>query len=290
DRDLTDAFQVQDELAGAIAGALKMRLSASADSIAPARGRPTERERLVRQATRSTAAHDLYLQGRYFWNQRTLSGLRTAARYFEGAITEDTSYAEAYAALAETYVLFSDYEASSARDAYPKAKAAALRALNLDGNLAQAHAVLATFKMFYEWDWSGADHEFGRAIALNPNDATTHQWYAEYLSRVGRHAEALAEMDRALALDPLSRVINVVKGTVLHWSRRDDEAIAQLRNTLELDPEFAYTHMMLGQAYLAKGMHREAVAELEAAVRPGGPGYVQGVLAYGYAALGRRSD
>jgi serine/threonine-protein kinase len=212
DRELTEVFQLQDELARAIVSALQVKLIGPGE--AP----------LVRQATRSPAAHDLYLQGRSFWNQRTAGALRTAVRYFERAIALDSSYAEAYAGLAQAYVLFpnydvSNYDVSLPREAYPKAEAAALRALALDSTLAEAHAALAVGKRNYEWDWPGAEREFRRALALDPSDATAHSWYAGYLSATGRHAEALAEIDRALALDPLSRVISVVKGLVLYnWS------------------------------------------------------------------------
>jgi len=275
DRELKDVFRVQDELARAIVAALKTNLSAHGNFT------------LVRQATRSTTAHDLYLQGRYFRNLRTQSALRTAARYFERAIAQDSSYAEAFAALGSTYGNFGAFEVSPPREAYPKAKAAALRALELDSTLAEAHATLGNL-LRYQWNWAGAEREFRRAIELNPSDASTYQLYGQSLSWLGRQPEALAVIDHAVALDPLSRIINVVKGNVLYRSRRNDEAIAQLRRTLELDPDFVYTHMNLGQAYLAKGMHSEAVAELETAARPPGPGYVQGILAHAYAVSGRR--
>jgi tetratricopeptide (TPR) repeat protein len=242
----------------------------------------------VRQATRSLAAHDLYLQGRSFWNQRTPSALRTAVRYFERAIREDSNYAAAYAGLADAYVLFPFFSISAPREAYPKAKAAALRALALDRTLAEAHAALAHGKMRYDWDWSGAEREFRRALALDPGDATAHMFYSEYLSRRGRPVEALVEIDRALALDPLSRVISVVKGELLDWSRRYDEAIAQLRQALELDPDFAFTRSWLGVTYLAKGMRAEAVADLETAVRLGDRSYDVGLLAHAYAVSGQR--
>ena len=275
DRQLKDVFRVQDELARAIVAALKTNLSAH------------ENFTLVRQATRSTTAHDLYLQGRYFRNQRTQSALRTAARYFERAIAQDSSYAEAFAALAFAYSNFGAFEVSSPREAYPKAKAAAERALELDSTLAEAHLALGQLLRF-QWNWAGAEREFRRAIELNPSDASAYQLYGTSLSWLGRHMEAIAVTDHAVALDPLSRIINVWKGNVLYRSRRNDEAIAQLRRTLELDPDYVYTHMNLGQAYLAKGMHSEAVAELETAARPPGPGYVQGILAHAYAVSGRR--
>ena len=271
-----DVFAVEDSITRSIVRKVLPRISSM--TMASLVKRPTEK---------STTAHDLYLQGRYFRIQRTQSGLRTAARYFERAIAQDSSYAEAFAALAWTYSNFGAFEVSSPREAYPKAKAAAVRALELDSTLAEAHLALGNL-LRYQWNWAGAEREFRRAIELNPSDASTYQLYGQSLSWLGRQPEALAVIDHAVALDPLSRIINVVKGNVLYRSRRNDEAIVQLRRTLELDPDFVYTHMNLGQAYLAKGMHSEAVAELETAARPPGPGYVQGILAHAYAVSGRR--
>jgi TolB-like protein len=182
DRELRDVFQVQDELARAIVGALRvpLQLMALPDSA------------LVRVATADPGAHDLYLQGRVFWNQRTPSALQTAARYFERAIARDSTYAEAYAGLAEAYVLLPEYADAPPRETFAKVKAAALRALTLDSTLGQAHAALGYAYMRYDWDWRGAEREFRRAVALTPSYPTAHQWYALYLITVGRSEEALA--------------------------------------------------------------------------------------------------
>jgi serine/threonine-protein kinase len=274
--DRRDIFRLQDSIARAVVSALQLRLAGGAA------------QPLVREATRSLAAHELYLRGRYFWNQRTPSALRTAARYFEQAIARDSSYAEAYAGLAETYVVFPTYDVSSPREGYPRAKAAALKALALDSTLAGAHAVLAHSRMRYEWDWPGAKREFRHALALDPSNATTHSWYAEYFDALGRHEEAAAESDLALALDPLSRIIGVVKAGELYFGRRNDEALAQLRRALELDPNFARAHADLGRVYLATGRPAAAVTELETARRLSGRSYDIGVLASAYAAAGQR--
>jgi len=276
DRELKDVFAVQDDLARAIVGALQARLKLT---------RPPSAA-LVKAPTTDLEAHDLYLQGRFFWNQRTRSSLPTAVRYFERAIERDSSYAEAYAGLAEAYVVISGFSFSPPREALPKAEAAALRALALDSSLGQAHAVLASVRWNYDWDWAGAEREYRRGIELAPSYATAHQWYAQYLSGVGRPAEALAEMDRALALDPLSRVIATTRGSLLCQNRRYDDGIAQLRRTVDLHPDFPAAHLQLGRCYLVKGMQAEAVAELETGSRISGDPY--GHLAYAYAASGRR--
>jgi tetratricopeptide (TPR) repeat protein len=278
DRELRDVFRVQDELARAIVGALRVPLKLS-DRLDSA---------LVKVGTADPEAHDLYLQGRIFWNQRTYESLLTAVRYFERALARDSAYAEAYAALADAYVVFPDYGVSVPREAYPRAKTAAMRALALDSTLGYAHATLGVVRETYEWDWNGAEQEFRRAIALDPSYATAHQWYAEYLSSLGRLEEALAEAERAVTLDPLSRIIRVDKADVLLGSRRYDEAIAELRETLALDPDFVQAHIILGQTYLAKGMLAEAVTELETVARLSGRHAGLGRLACAYALSGQR--
>ena len=276
--EMTDVFQVQSDLAARVAEALGVSLAAS------------ERERLTGRPTRSLAAYGLYLQARAFWNQRTPIGLRNAARYFELATRQDSTYAEAYAGLAITYELFPDYEVGPANEAIPKAKAAALRALSLDSTLGQPHIVLADQRAYREWDWRGADPEYRRAIALNPSDAEAHHWYAAYLSTwPERFNEALVESSRADALDPLSRIIRTDHARILYVQRRYDDAIEQLRRTLELDPDFAVAHDWLGLTYLAKGEDTAGVTEVEAAVRLTGRQSYLGDLAYAYAVSGHRA-
>jgi serine/threonine protein kinase/tetratricopeptide (TPR) repeat protein len=279
DRELKDVFAMQDDLARAIVGALRPHL-----------GLPGQAATIVKTATVDPEAHDLYLRGRFFWNQRTADALRTAVRYFDRAIARDSAYAEAYAALAETYVLFPNYYVSVPALGYPKAKRAALRALALDSTLGYAYATLGVVQEAYEWDWRGAERDFRRAITLDPNYATAHQWYAEYLSSLGRHREAHAEADRSVTLDPLSSVIRVDKAGVLIRGRRYDEAIAELRATLDMDPSFVPAHNYLGWAYLAKGMLAEAVAQQDTTVRMTGRTFGMGRLACAYALSGQRDS
>jgi len=278
DRELRDVFQVQDELARAIVGALRVPLRLS--------GRPDTA--LVRTATADPAAHDLYLQGRFQWNQRTYEALRRAASYFERAAARDPAYAEAYAGLADAYVILPQYGPVPPRDAFAKAERAAERALALDSTLAEAHTSLAAVRM-YAYDWRGAEAEFRRAIALNPNYATAHHWYSAYLGGAGRLDEALAEIEQAQVLDPLSRIISANVGGRLALHRRYDDALRQLRAALELDPNFAAAHEWLCWVYIMKRTPREATGPCEraAALTGGNPGL--GPLAYAYAASGERA-
>ena len=239
--------------------------------------------------TQNPRARDLYLEGRRFWQQRTPESIRTATSYFNGAIAHDSNFVDAWAGLADVYVISPLFEVGSPRDLFPKAKVAARRALALDSTLAEAHASLARVEAQYDGDLANADHEFVRALAIKPADGILHQRYAELLWWRGRHAEALSEVDRAVALDSLSRVTNLQKGVLLNLARRPDDAIAQFKHTLQLDPEFAQAHASLGAAYLTKGLASEAVKELEIAFRRNEASYTAGLLAYAYATSGQRA-
>ncbi len=275
DRELADVFAVQDDLARAIVAALQVTLQ-------PSRGGG-----LVKTSTADLEAHDLYLQGRFQWNRRTYESLPEAVRYFERAIARDSAYGEAYASLAEVYVLLPLYGASPAGYAYPRARAAALRALTLDSTLGNAHAALGVVREVYDYDWAGAERELRRAIVLDPGYATGHQWYAEYLSVVGRDAEARQEAERAVALDPLSPIVRVDQALTLARGRHLAEAIAVLRRVVETNPDFVAARNQLGWAYLGVGRLQEAVAELETAMRMSNGRTGIGRLAYAYARLGR---
>ena len=244
DRELADVFAVQDELARAIVGALRVTLQRPAGAA------------LVKAGTADLEAHDLYLQGRFQWNRRTYESMLEAVRYFKRAIARDSTYAEAYAGLAETYVLFPTYAVSSAVEAFPQARSAALRALTLDSTLGNAHATLGVVREQYEYDWAGAERELRRAIALDPGYATAHQWYAEYLSATGRDAEARLEAERAVALDPLSAVIRVDQALALARGRHLEEAIGVLQRVLETNPDFMAAHNTLGWVYCGGGTFR----------------------------------
>src|SRR5437867_1960597 len=246
DRKLTDIFAVETEIAKTIADTLQAKLSGS------------EKTAISKTSTKDPEAYELYLKGRFFWNKRTGADLQTAIQYFNQAITKDPGYALAYAGLADAYALLTAYGASSIADSFPQAKAAARKALELDGSLAEAHTSLGQVLLFYDLDFQAAANEFERAIALNPNYATAHHWYGNGpLTVVGDFNTAIAELKRAQQLDPLSLIINADLGVTFFLARRYDEAIAQFRKTIEMDPHFYYAHWNLGQALELKGQLRE---------------------------------
>ena len=194
-------------------------------------------------------AHEAYLKGLYFLNERTSESLKTSIGYFEEAIRKDPGYALAYSGLADVYDVASDYDLLPPRESYSKAKTAVLKALELDPTLAQAHATLADMKSAYEWDWSGAETEFKRALELNPGYATAHHWYSQYLTARGRHEEALAEIRRAMELDPLSPSIRAFAGSALYMARQYDKSVEQLVRMTAAEPTYAVAHYFLGFSY-----------------------------------------
>ena len=246
DRELTDIFAIQDDLSRSIVAVLQVKLSGD-DTKALTKRKPT-----------SVVAYNLYLKGRYFWNRRTEAGLNTSIDYFQQAIDLDPTYALAYAGLADAYNILGVWQYLEPSEAFIKGRAAAKKALEIDETLAEAHVVLAESQFYHDWDWSGAETEFRRAIELNPNYASAHQWYAEFLSFMGRHDEARTEINKALELDPLSLIINGISGVIYESAGQDDEAFKQEQKTLEMDPEFIPTHYWLFQWYLRKGMSDEA--------------------------------
>ncbi len=203
------------------------------------------------------------MKGRYFWNKRTPEDFQQAADYFQQAIAKDPNYARAYAGLADTYGLMSTWTLAPQNEFMPKARTAALRALQIDDTLAEAHASLALVAENYDYDWQTAEKEFRRAIQLDPEYATAHEWYAEYLSWQGRFDEALNESERAQQLDPLSLIIATDRGTILYYARHYDEAIAQCRVALELDPRFGLARAFLFFALVKEGKFPEALDEVE---------------------------
>lgn len=217
---------------------------------------------------------------------------RIEIEYFNQAIEKDPKYARAYSGLADTYALLGDWEYGvlAPKEAYPRAKAAASRALELDNTLSEAHTSLASLGM-YDWDWQSAGEEFRRAIELNPSYATAHHWYAWHLNLLGRKSEAIAEMRKAESLDPLSLIVSADMADVLFVARLYDESIRQSRTTLDMDPNFAVAHFELGQAYVQKRMYREAIVELQRAIElSGGSTTCISNLAYAYAESGRRDE
>jgi TolB-like protein len=242
-----DIAAAQGEIAREVAHRLRPELTLAAQ------------QRLARRATQNSQAYELYLKGRYFWNKRTPDGIKRALDYLQQSASEDPKYAVAYAGLADAWITASDYTVHPAREAYPKAKDAAEKALALDNTLAEAHTSLAMIRASYDWVWPVAEASFLRAINLNPSYPTAHQWYAEYLAGMGRHAEALAEIRKAQRLDPVSLVFQSVEAWVLYYARDYDGMIAQCQRTLDLDPNFAEAHVYLMRAYEQKGMYRQAM-------------------------------
>ena len=255
--ELPDALALQSNVARAIADQIRINLN------------PREQAELKNVRVVNPQAYESFLKGRYFWNKRTTDGLKAALAYFDQAIEEDPKYAQAYSGLADTYALLGDwqYAAMTPNEALPKAKAAAIKALELDSALGEAHNSLAFCLGAFEWDFDSAGKEFQRAIELNPGYATAHHWYAWHLSVLGRYDEAIAEMRKAQNLDPLSLIINADLAELLLIARLYDDSIQQSRKTIEMDSNFALAHNQLGLAYLQKQMHEEAIAELQKAVR-----------------------
>jgi TolB-like protein len=278
DRDLRDILGLQREVASAIALQIKLELTSGASA------------RLASAPPRDPQAYELYLQGRYFWNKRTESGFVKAIEYFNQALARDPNYAQAHAGLADAYALLGSLASAgiSRQEAMPKAKRSALRALQLDDSLAEAHTSLAFVLAQYEWDWQGAEREFRRALELNPNYATAHQWYGLWFMAHRRFEEALEEERLAHEADPLSTIIETDTCQFLEFAGRDDDAIRHAQRALELDPGFSLAHLYLAEAYNRKRNYPEAIAELE------GPGlkdvgaWVTLILARTYALAGQR--
>ena len=279
--DFRDTLALQNKVAKAIADQIRINLS------------PHEQAALQTNQVLNPEAYESFLKGRYFWNKRTADGLKVALAYFNQAIDEDPKFAQAYSGLADTYALLGDwqYAVMTPKEALPKAKAAAIKALEMDGMLGEAHNSLAFCLDGFDWNFSSAGTEFRRAIELNPGYATAHHWYAWHLGLLGKYDEAIAEMRKAENLDPLSLIINADLGELLLIAHFEDKSIQQSRKTIEMDPNFALANNQLGQAYLQKQMYEPAITELEKAVQlSGGSPTCIANLARAYAASGRRSE
>jgi len=256
ERKISDLLSVQREIATEISGSLRLKLSAP------------EQTRITKRYTDNPEAYQLYLKGRFYWNKRTEEGVKKALDYFQEAIEKDPNYALAYTGIADSYSLETmhiDVGSLSPSEAAPKAKAAAMKALEMDSSLSEAHTSLAFIKLIFDWDWTGSETEFKRALALNPNDAAAHHWYSHLLMAMGRSRESLAESKRALELDPAGVIITVHLGWHYLNAHEYDLGINQLQKALEMDPNFGVAHWYLGLCYEQKGKYPEAESELRKA-------------------------
>jgi TolB-like protein/DNA-binding winged helix-turn-helix (wHTH) protein len=279
--DLSDTLQLQDKVARAIADRIRLKITAQEQTL-------LQKPKLV-----NPDAHDAYLKGRYFWNKRTEQGLRGAIAYFEQAIAKDPNYAPAYSGLADSYTLLASWEygALNRNEAFPKAKAAATRAVKLDDSLGEAHASLGLCLKLFDWNWRGAEAELLRAIELSPSYASAHQWYGWSLINGGQNNEGISELKKAEALDPLSLIISADLADALTIAHRYGESIQQSRKIIEMDPSFAIAHYQLGQALVQVRNYDEAIRELQQATElsRGNP-MCTSQLGYAYAISGRRTQ
>jgi tetratricopeptide (TPR) repeat protein len=250
-----------------------------------------ERRRLTAQPTQNHEAYTLYLKGRYFWNKRTEDDIQTGLDYFQRAVDLDPGYSRAWVGIADAWIFRGWYGHLAPRDAFPKAKIAALKALEFDNTLAEAHASLAHLHLEFDHDWEAAEREYRRAIELDPKYPTAHHWYGGFLSAMGRHKEALQHAETARELDPLSLIIQTWVGLRHYFARNYESAIAEYLKALQLDPDFAPAHWHLGWAYVEAGRFTEGVSEAERAVAlDSGNQLYLASLGHAYARAGRQQD
>src|SRR4051812_4664514 len=281
DGEVRETLALQSRVARAIAEEIRV-------NVQPAEGAALRNVKAV-----DPDAYEAYLKGRYFWNKRTAEGLKKAKDYFDEAVAKAPDYAQAYSGLADTYALRGDwqYGVMVAREALPAAKAAAIKALELDSTLGEAHTSLGFALSGFDWDWASADREFRRAIDLTPGYATAHHWYAWHLGLMGRHGEAIAEMRKARSLDPLSLIINADLAEILLIAHFYDESAQQSRKTIDMDPDFALAHNQLAEAYLQKHLRDDAITEFQKAVQLSDSSPIcTANLARAYVLSGRRAD
>lgn len=277
DRNKEDIFAIQDEISLAIVSKLKVKLLGG------------EKENLVRRYTDNIEAYNLYLKGRYFWSKRTEKGLKKGIEYFEHANEKDPDYALAHVGLADSYSLLCSYHILAPKESIPKARSAAMRAIEAHDALAEAYEALAHVRILHDWSWLDAEREFKRAIQVNPGYATAHQRYSLLLTVMGQLSEAIAEIKRAQELDPLSLIINTDVGLIFYIAHQYGQAVEQCRNVIEMDPNFGVAHFALGLAYEQKGAYKEAIAELQKAITAsGGITVMTGALGHAYAVSGKR--
>jgi TolB-like protein/DNA-binding winged helix-turn-helix (wHTH) protein len=257
ERDSGDILALQSDVARAIAKEIKVKLV------------PQARAQLTSATPVKPEAYEAYLKGRYFWYKRTEEGMRKGIDYFNQAIQSEPNYAAAYVGLADSYSLLALRGIVPAKEAFPKARTAAEKALELDNTLGDAYATLAHVRL-HEWDWSDLDQEFKRALELNPGDAMAYSWYSEYLTTMGRSDESIAQVRKAQEIDPVSPVVSTTLPHAYYFARRFDPAAEYLRKSLDLDPHHFMLHLRLGQVYIEKRMHRQAIEEMQKAVSDSG--------------------
>jgi serine/threonine protein kinase/tetratricopeptide (TPR) repeat protein len=274
-----DIFVVQDEISNEISGKLRLQLTRA------------EKKRLIKHHTEDAEAYRLYLRGRHHWNMWTEEGFYKAIDYFQQAVEQDPSYALAYAGEADSYVLLGWNSYLPPKEVFPKGRAAAMAALQLDPDLPEAHASLAALLWLHDWRWDDAQIEFKRSLELDPTYPTANHWYAEYLMTMGKHAEVMARIKKGQELDPLSLIINVAVGWAFYNDRRYDEAIEQLRRTIELDPNYPVTYWILGLLLRKTGRYELAMTEGEKGVKlSGGSPMMRAALAHTFGAAGRTTE
>ncbi len=276
----SNLLSIQSDIATDISEGLRLGLSSE------------EKKLLAKYYTDNVEAYQLYLKGRYFWNKRTKEGIEKGISYFRQALDTDPAYALAWSGLADSYISLTFYEYAAPKEAMPKAKAAAAKALQIDESLAEAHITLAHVAVNFDWDWAASEKKFKRGIELNPNYSTGHQWYAiHYLTPIGRFDEALAEVKRAQELDPLSPLMNTFVGSTLYFARRYEEAARQCQKAFEMDPNFPVTHWHLGLIYEQQGMYEQAISEHRKAIdlSGGSPRFIA-ALGHAFAIAGKRED
>jgi serine/threonine protein kinase/Tfp pilus assembly protein PilF len=279
DRKSGDIFTIQDEISNEISGKLRLQLTRA------------EKKKLTHRHTEDHEAYRLYLQGRHHWNRWTEEGFYKAIEYFQQAVERDPRYALAYTGLAESYVLLGWNSYLPAKDAFPKAKVAALTALQFDPDLGEAHTPMAAVHWLHDWDWQQARREFERSLELCPTYATANHWHAEFLMTMGRQISAIARMKESQDFDPLSLIISVAIGWANYMARRYDDAIEQLRRTVELDPNYPVTYWILGLLHRKLGRFDAAIADGEKGVTfSGGSPMLRAALAQTYAEAGRTQD
>jgi len=279
DKEFTDIFALEDSLSERVAQSIPLKLTGE------------ETRRFIKRSTERPDAYEAYVKGRYFWNKRTEIGMRKGLEYFHQAIALDPTFAEAYVGVADSYGTLGLYAMLPPKEAFPAAKEAAKRALEMDDGLAEAHASLGFIHFYYDWNATDAIAEFRRALADNPNYAMAHSWYSENLAAMGRFQESVAEAQHAMEDDPLSLIIGSNAGWTLSLAGKSDEAIEVLKKAIDIDPGFPRTHFRLGRAYAQKKSYELAIAELERAVNLStGDACYKGSLGYVYAISGRENQ